>query len=141
MIIPSQIIAIILTKSTSLVQTSHGNFSNIVANPLLCIEIPHLYVIPAVCTFSEKQLNQIPFSVINLGHKDLTIEKIILWYTTFPIIMSCYLLMMKILALKMYTTMYTPVRKVILQDAENSKTTQEKLDCLLENFADIMSSC
>ena len=34
----------------------------------------------------------------------------------------------------------TPIRKVILQDANISKKIQEKLDCLLEKFEDIMLS-
>ena len=33
-----------------------------------------------------------------------------------------------------------PVRKVMMQGAEISKTTQEKLKCLLDNSEDIMSS-
>ena len=36
---------------------------------------------------------------------------------------------------------FTPIREVVLQDAKISKKTQEKLDCLLKKFADIMLPC
>ena len=83
-------IAVIPTKSTSLDFMKVTPFANIMAYPLLCVQSLYLYVIPTVCCFSEKQLNNILLFVINLGHEDLKVGKLyfILAFTKYESVQS-----------------------------------------------------
>ena len=75
MLVPSKTIAIIPTKITSLEFIKVTPFANIVRYPLLCLEIPYLYVILMVCHSVKETVKPILLLVINLWHEDLKVEK------------------------------------------------------------------
>ena len=68
-------IALISTKVNFLAHMKYNPYTNIAANPVLCIEIPCLYIIPTFCHLSEKRAKQNFTFVIKLGHEDLEIQK------------------------------------------------------------------
>ena len=96
---------------TSLVHMKYDHNVSIVANPFLCIKIPYLYIIPMVCHFLGKQLNNILLSAINLGYEDLEIGKTIPWDILPLPSMSVCTYMMKMLTLKMYCVTSSHQRK------------------------------
>ena len=59
-LLPPQTIAVVVTKSTNSASTlgTNDKIANVIENPFLCIEIPSLCIIPAVCIFSENEVNR-----------------------------------------------------------------------------------
>ena len=73
--VPTWAITVIATKKAFPAKTNQTKFANVIANPLLCIESPCLWIVPTISKLSEKTENSVLLFLINFMYEDVQIEK------------------------------------------------------------------